>query len=69
MALLWGVTPVKTAVATVEQELEREVQALALAQGLARPGDTVVITGSHPFHRAAPTNFLKIQRIGGDPRG
>ncbi len=69
MALLWGVTPVKTAMATAKQELEREVQALALAQGLAQPGDTVVITGSHPFHRAAPTNFLKIQRVGGDPHG
>ena len=69
MALLWGVTPVRTAMATAKQELEREAQALALAQGLARPGDTVVMTGSHPFHRAAPTNFLKIQRVGEDPRG
>ena len=69
MALLWGVTPVKTAMATAKRELEHEVQALALAQGLAQPGDTVVITGSHPFHRAAPTNFLKIHRVGGSPSG
>ena len=68
LALLWGVRPVKTAMATAKQELEREVQALALALGLARPGDTVVITGSHPFHQTAPTNFLKIHRVGSDPK-
>ena len=67
LALLWGVRPVKTAMATAKQELEREVQALALALGLARPGDTVVITGSHPFHQTAPTNFLKIHRVASAP--
>ena len=39
MALLWGVRPVKMALATANQDLEREVDELALAQGLARPGD------------------------------
>ena len=36
---------------------------LALAAGVAKLGDTVIVTGSQPFDVAAPTNFLKIQKL------
>jgi pyruvate kinase len=64
LALAWGVTPVLTPVAGAEHELEASVRRIALERGLASVGDTVVLTGSQPFHRSAPTNFLKVERIG-----
>jgi pyruvate kinase len=63
MGLLRGVVPVLTAVARNAREFEEQVHPLALERGLAKTGDTVVITGSHPFDRAAPTNFLKIETV------
>jgi pyruvate kinase len=32
-------------------------------RGLVEDGDTVIITGSHPFNEVAPTNFVKIQKV------
>lgn len=64
MAMLWGVIPIRTPAATSRRELEDDVLPLAVAAGVAQHGDTVIITGSHPFDAAAPTNFLKIQKLG-----
>jgi len=36
---------------------------MALASGLVKLGDTIVVTGSHPFGAQASTNFLKIQQL------
>ena len=61
MALYWGVIPIQTDTAGDPEALEAAGMPLALAAGLAKPGDTVLITGSHPFHENAATNFMKIQ--------
>jgi pyruvate kinase len=61
MALLWGVIPFLTGPAHDLEQLEAGVMPLAVAAGFAKRGDTIVVTGSHPFDAAAPTNFLKIQ--------
>lgn len=63
MAMYRGVMPVLTGPAENAAQFNDIVFPLMLDRGLAKKGDTVVITGSHPFHEVAPTNFLKIQRI------
>lgn len=64
LALVWGVTPILTPAARDEAEALRDLEPLARARGLAPEGGRVILTGSHPFQAAAPTNFLKIQRLG-----
>jgi pyruvate kinase len=63
MSILWGVRPVLTDEAPHFDALERAVTAQALEQGLAQPGDVVVMTGSHPFEAGAGTNFVKVLEI------
>lgn len=63
MSLIWGVTPIETDVVNNFRELEERIFPLAQHHGLAKPGDTVVITGSHPFNAEAPTNFLKVHSV------
>lgn len=63
LALLWGVQPVLTRLASDAAALDRVNIEAAKRAGLARTGDTVVITGSHPFNSESPTNFLKIQQL------
>ena len=63
LALLWGTTPILTPTASSFRELENRVFPSAEERGLARPGDTVVMTGSHPFDAGSPTNFLKVHVV------
>jgi len=63
MALLWGVVPFLTNPAQDREALEAGVLPMALASGLVKLGDTIVVTGSHPFGAQASTNFLKIQQL------
>lgn len=65
MALVWGVTPVLTPMVSNFRELAAKVFPLAQSRGLAEPGDTVVMTGTHPFDAMAETNFLKVHTVGG----
>jgi len=64
MALVWGVHPVLTPEVSNFRELSARVFPLAQSLGLARPGDTIVMTGSHPFNAIAETNFLKVHTVG-----
>ena len=64
LALLWGTTPILTPAASSFRELASRVFPSAAERGLARPGDAVVMTGSHPFDAGAPTNFLKVHVVG-----
>lgn len=63
LSLLWGVTPLMTALARDEDEYYRQVQDLLLTMGYAQEGDTVVVTGGHPVVQGGPTNFLKILTV------
>jgi pyruvate kinase len=64
LALWWGVTPVHQHLA---DDLEANIAAmeahLVRCQGAAS-GDTVVITGSHPFEVGVHTNFVKYHVLG-----
>jgi len=64
LALWWGVTPVHQHLADeLEANIQRMEDHLVRCQGAA-PGDTVVITGSHPFEVGVHTNFVKYHVLG-----
>ncbi|MBM3189416.1 MAG: pyruvate kinase, partial [Chloroflexi bacterium] len=60
LSLLWGVMPAMAALADEEGSYYRQVQTLLLERGLARLGDTVVLTGGHPIVQGGPTNLVKV---------
>ncbi|NPV66046.1 MAG: pyruvate kinase [Anaerolineae bacterium] len=64
LALLWGVQPLKSDYYEDDLEFWQQIIPTVIQSGYARPGDTVVITGGHPFNQHGPTNFLKIMQIG-----
>lgn len=63
LSLVWGVTPVRADYDDDLAAVERTVNALVQAHGLAQPGDWVVLTGGHPLTRHATTNFLKVVQV------
>ena len=63
LALTWGVTPIHSAYFHNDEEFWKQVVATVQAQGYTQSGDTVVITGGHPFSQHGETNFLKIMHI------
>jgi pyruvate kinase len=65
MALYWGVQAVAiTAVEDTEEMIERAKQA-ALDEGLAKPGDVVVIAAGLPLEVSDTTNLIQVRRIKG----
>ena len=65
LALWWGVTPVYQPTAEdLETNIEAMERYLVERQNVAS-GDTVVITGSHPFEVGMHTNFVKFHVLGG----
>jgi pyruvate kinase len=60
LALYWGVIPVMIAPTSTTDELFDQVEAVLSVQGLARSGETVVITTAIPVGSGASTNLLKI---------
>jgi pyruvate kinase len=63
LSLVWGITPILTETVSNFRDLSDRVFPLALQHEIAERGDTVVVTGSHPFDSAAPTNFLKLHTV------
>lgn len=63
MALLWGVQPIKSYYFEDDQEFWQQIIPTVIRQGYGKPGETVVITGGHPFNQHGKTNFLKIVRV------
>jgi pyruvate kinase len=64
MLLSWGVRPVKIAEPRSVAELFAAASRLAKEQGLAKPGDLIVITGGVPVGVAGTTNLLKVEEVG-----
>jgi pyruvate kinase len=63
LALVWGVTPVLIdSTATTDELIDRVEQVLA-NRGLARSGDSVVITMGVPVGAGLSTNLLKIHQM------
>jgi pyruvate kinase len=66
LALWWGVTPVQQDLAA---DLEANIEAMErylLAHDCVQAGETVVITGSHPYTVGMHTNFVKFHVLGHD---
>ncbi len=64
LALSWGVYPVMAEVKTSTDELFDHVVDRALAAGLIKTGELVVITGGVPLGVSGTTNILKVQIAG-----
>jgi pyruvate kinase len=60
LALYWGVTPVMIGPSATTDELIDQVEGVLHAHGLARSGESVVITMGTPVGSGATTNLLKI---------
>lgn len=68
LSLCWGVVPLAIAGAeTIDEQLRLSVEA-ARDAGWVRPGDLVVLTGGTPLHVPGTTNFIKVERVTGEPR-
>ncbi|HEY81717.1 MAG TPA: pyruvate kinase [Dehalococcoidia bacterium] len=61
--LFWGVQAFQIGASSSVNELFSTAAKLAKEQGLARPGDLIVITGGIPLGVAGTTNLLKVERI------
>ena len=68
LTLAWGVHAVPGADAREVGEMVERALDGALADGFAKPGDSVLIMAGMPFGKAGTTNLLRIAEVGpGDP--
>jgi pyruvate kinase len=65
LAINWGVTPELIGPSVSTEELVDRVEATLLERGLARPGDSVLITMAVPVGSGVQSNMLKIHQIQG----
>ena len=63
LATVWGVHSVHTEDAHSFDDMENKASAAALADGLARSGERIVITAGVPFGTPGATNVLRIARV------
>ncbi len=64
MALCWGVHPICTRQVTSFSEMVDNACALALAEGLVREGQRLVVVAGVPFNTPGNTNVLRIAWVG-----
>ena len=62
--LWWGVLPIVTDLPQVTADTSGIVDEVLMEKNLVRRGDRIVLVGSSPFTARAPTNFLKVHRVG-----
>lgn len=60
LALVWGVHPVATADATDIDDMVDKACAVALRQGIASPGNRIIVSAGVPFGTPGATNLLRI---------
>ena len=62
--LLWGIRPVlTTASPDTAEELVGLAEQVVRAEGLAQPGQTIMVLAGVPAHLPMGTNFLKIHTL------
>jgi pyruvate kinase len=64
LALAWGVHPVLCPEVTDVAGMSERACEAALREGLAAPGDTIVISAGVPFGTPGTTNLLRIAQVG-----
>ncbi len=63
LALVWGVVPFLVKHADTYEQMAATAKQLLVAQGLAKPGDRVVVTAGVPFDIPGTTNNLKVETV------
>jgi pyruvate kinase len=63
LALVWGVIPVLVPHCNTYDEMVRLALDAVQREGLARPGDRVVVTAGVPFDVPGTTNLLKVETV------
>lgn len=63
LSLFWGVYPLRVEYYEDDQEFWTKIIPTVVESGFNKSGDTVIITGGHPFNQHGPTNFLKILQV------
>ena len=63
MSLIWGVIPFLTGEVNSTDRIFSLSSEIALKEGLAQNGDTVVITAGVPLGRSVATNLIKAHVI------
>ena len=63
LALVWGVIPELVPHCNTYDEMVRLALAAVRRQGLARPGDRVVVTAGVPFDVPGTTNLIKVETV------
>lgn len=64
MALTWGLQTFEVETVTHTDAMFKQVDEVLIAEGLAQPGDTVVVIAGSPPGIAGSTNDLRVHRIG-----
>jgi len=62
MALAWGVVPLRSPFVPNTDEMIVQGEALVKRQGLAQPGDLIIMLGGQS-HTAGATNMLRVHII------
>ncbi len=68
LALVWGVMPVLSEFVNSVEAMIALVEKALLEEGYVVPGDSVAIVAGMPIGSGSPTNFLKLQLVGGERR-
>ncbi len=63
LALVWGVVPFLVAHADTYEQMAAMARKVLLEQGIAKPGDRVVVTAGVPFDVPGTTNNLKVETV------
>lgn len=67
LALWWGVLPIRAEVAEHTEAMIAQMERQLLRDGLAGPGDMVLVVGAMPLQVGVHTNFVKVHRLGDEP--
>jgi pyruvate kinase len=63
LALVWGVHSVRTPDVSTVREMVEHAGHCAVAEGFARPGDSILISAGMPFGTPGATNLLRIATV------
>jgi pyruvate kinase len=63
LALVWGVVPFLVPHAESYEQMAATAKHVLLEQGIAKPGDRVVVTAGVPFDVPGTTNMLKVESV------
>jgi pyruvate kinase len=63
LALVWGVVPFLVPHAGTYEEMAALAKNVLLSEGIAKPGDRVVVTAGVPFDVPGTTNNLKVETV------